>query len=472
MLLTIACEARDATDLGYLLHKNPESVYQETLPFGEITVFYPEAAPERCTVALLLEVDTVGLVRGSKNRSGGLDQYVNDRPYVASSLLSVALNAAFSTAMNGRSRERAERVTEKMNLRASLSAVACAAGEDLLTRFFSPLGYTVSVESLPLDPLASENETSSVYTLTLAGTQTVQDLLSHLYVLMPVLDNAKHYYIGADEMEKLLAKGSRWLPDHPERDLITRRYLRYRAALIRPTLERLQALAEESPDTPEETEARAVAPEEAVETPMRLNDLRLEAALEAVRAAQPAASRVLDLGCGEGKLLQRLLDERQMTQIVGVDVSSLTLERAVQRLRLDRMHERQRARLQLLQGSVVYRDDRFRGFDVALLIEVIEHLDPPRLTAMESVVFGHARPRRVVLTTPNAEYNVLWPTLPAGRFRHGDHRFEWTRAEFQQWAQRVAEQFGYAVAFQPVGPEDPMYGSPTQMAIFDNKNAR
>ncbi|MGC3971312.1 MAG: hypothetical protein QM775_29425 [Pirellulales bacterium] len=120
----------------------------------------------------------------------------------------------------------------------------------------------------------------------------------------------------------------------------------------------------------------------------------------------------------------------------------------------------------MLHGSLTYRDERFAGFDAAAVIEVVEHLDPPRLSAFERVLFEFARPRTVVLTTPNREYNVMWETLPAGRLRHADHRFEWTRAEFQTWATGVAVRHGYDVRFLPIGPEDALLGPPTQMAVF------
>jgi 3' terminal RNA ribose 2'-O-methyltransferase Hen1 len=471
MLLTITCEAENAADLGYLLHKNPANVFREKLWFGEIVVFYPEVEDHRCTAALLLNVDPIALIRGGNRQANGLDQYVNDRPYVASSLLSVGIATAFGSALNGRSRERPERVAEKLPLRAHIAALNCVGGSELMERLFAPLGYTVTTERAPLDDRFPDWGESSVYAVTLEGAQTVQDLLTHLYILIPALDNAKHYYVGAAEVEKLLAKGERWLAAHPEKELITRRYLIYRQAMVREAITRLETLREDAPETQEETDERRDAQESAAEEPLRLNEARMQAALAAVRSLDPPAARVLDLGCGEGRLLKLLLDERGLTELVGVDVAAHTLDRAAQRLHLDTLPERQKARIRLLQGSLVYQDERFAEFDVALLIEVIEHLDPPRLAALEQVVFRHARPRRVVVTTPNVEYNAAWPSLPAGRFRHRDHRFEWTRAEFAAWAERVALREGYTVAFQGVGTEDTALGCPTQMAIFDRTTA-
>ena len=467
MLLTITCRAENATDLGFLLHKNPTNVFEEKTSFGRLVVFYPEAGASVCTAALLLDVDPIKLVRGNRGGAPSLRQYVNDRPYVASSLLSVAIVAAFGTAMNGRSKERPERVEEPMDLEASLSAVDCKEGDALITSLFEPLGYTVETRRQPVDLRLSETGYSSIYTVLLRGRQTVQQLLTHLYVLIPVLDNGKHYFVGQDEVTKLLDKGKSWLPSHPAHELITRRYLNHVTPMVREALTQLREVREETPVTQEETDAESEAQETIAEAPIRLNDARMEAALASVMEMAPPAKRVLDLGCGEGRLLRKLMEERSLQEIVGVDVAASTLRRAEQRLKLDRLPERQRDRIRLLLGSLVYRDERFRGFDVALLIEVIEHLDPPRLAALEQVVFRHARPRRVVLTTPNREYNVTWPTLPAGNFRHRDHRFEWTRAEFETWASRVAAENGYALQIKGVGPSSETLGSPTQMALFD-----
>src|SRR5262249_42092936 len=137
------------------------------------------------------------------------------------------------------------------------------------------------------------------------------------------------------------------------------------------------------------------------------------------------------------------------------------------RLRLERMPERQRERVELFQTALTYRDRRLSGFDAAAAVEVIEHLDEPRLRSFERVVLGHAVPKTVVVTTPNREYNELFEGLPAGQFRHRDHRFEWTRPEFEGWAGRVAGEHGYGVRFLPIGPEDPARGAPTQMAVFE-----
>jgi 3' terminal RNA ribose 2'-O-methyltransferase Hen1 len=461
MLLTLTLTRPPATDLGHLLHKHPERLQSFSLPFGQAHVFYPEASEERCTAALMLEVDPVGLIRRGV-RFPRLDQYVNDRPYVASSFLSVAIARVYNTALGGRSKERPGLVELPLPLRARIAALPCAGGEGLLRRLFEPLGYGVHAVDHPLDEQFPEWGESRYYTVELEGELRLRELLAHLYVLVPVLDAEKHYWVGEDEVEKLLRRGEGWLAGHPERELIVNRYLKYRRSLTSEALAKL--LEDEEVDPDREFEARALE-EEAVEEPLRLNEKRLGAVVSVLKAH--GAKRVLDLGCGSGKLVQALMKEPQFAEIVGVDISHRALESADAWLKLDRLAPKQRERVRLFQTALTYRDKRLAGFDAAAVIEVIEHFDRPRLHAFERVVFEHAQPGAVALTTPNREYNVRFDGLPAGSFRHRDHRFEWTRREFEDWAGEVAGRFGYGVRFLPVGPEDPEVGAPTQMAVFE-----
>ena len=457
MLLTITTTYSPATDLGYLLAKNPARAQTFDLSFGRAHVVYPEASVDRCTAALLLDIDPVGLVRGRGDAPGLLDQYVNDRLYVASSFLSVALAEVFGSALNGRSRERPDLVDTPIPLEAQIAALPARGGAEVVDRLFAPLGYQVEIVEHPLDPQFPDWGASRIVSLTLRGSVRLADLLTHLYVLIPVLDAAKHYYFGADEIDKLLRRGAGWLAAHPEREFITGRYLK-RRPLVRAALERL--VAEESPaDADDDAAAQPVE-----EPRTSLHEQRLAAVVAQLRAS--GARSVLDLGCGEGRLLRLLLAERQFERILGMDVAYRTLETARERLRLDRLPPAQAQRLTLIQGSLLYRDARLSDYDAAAVVEVIEHLDPARLAAFERVLFECARPNVVVLTTPNAEYNVRFPTLAAGAFRHADHRFEWTRAEFRAWAERVAAAHGYQVAFAPVGPGDPDVGAPSQLATF------
>jgi 3' terminal RNA ribose 2'-O-methyltransferase Hen1 len=461
MLLTLTLTRPPATDLGFLLHKHPERVQEFPLPFGAAHVFYPEATEDRCTAALLLDVDPVGLIRRGV-RFARLDQYVNDRPYVASSFMSVALSRIFNSALKGTCNARPELPDEALPLETRLAVLPIAGGEEIARRLFEPLGYTLDAVQHPLDERFPEWGSSRYHTVHLRGVVRLRDLLTHLYVLIPVLDAQKHYWVGDDEVEKLLARGAGWLPGHPDRELIVNRYLKYQRPLARAALE--QILADEEATVDEDADARE-AEEEAVEEPLRLNDKRHGAVVAVLRAA--GAKRIVDLGCGSGKLLRSLLEEPTFERIVGVDISYAALETAKSRLRLERMPPMQRERVELFQTALTYRDKRLAGFDAAAAVEVIEHLDEPRLRSFERVVFGAAHPATVVVTTPNREYNAKFEGLPAGRFRHRDHRFEWTRAEFEGWAGRVAAEHGYSVRFLPVGPEDAELGAPTQMAVFE-----
>jgi 3' terminal RNA ribose 2'-O-methyltransferase Hen1 len=467
VLLTLTTTHNPATDLGFLLRKNPERPQSFDLSFGTAHVFYPEATPERCTAALLVEVDPVGLVRnrrGPSGEGGALEQYVNDRPYAASSFLSVAIAEVFGSALSGKSKERPDLVDMPIPLRAELSALPCRGGEQFLRKLFEPLGYLVRAKRFALDETFPDWGESAYYRVQLEAKLPVRQLLAHLYVLVPVLDNDKHYWVGDDEVEKLLRVGGSWLAVHPERESITRRYLKHQRSLVDEALARLVDDSDMDPDFTAELNALQ---EESIEKTVSLNEQRMGAVLAALKGS--GAVRVLDLGCGEGRLLQELLKERQFSEIVGMDVSHRALEIASDRLRYDRLPALQKERIRLLQGSLIYLDARLAGFDAAAVIEVIEHLDAPRLAAFERVLFECARPKCIVITTPNREYNVKWEMLPAGKFRHRDHRFEWTRAEFQDWSTGVAERFSYDASFLPVGPQDAVLGSPTQLAIFTLK---
>jgi 3' terminal RNA ribose 2'-O-methyltransferase Hen1 len=446
VLLTVTTTRPPATDLGYLLVKHPGRVHSFDVPTGTAYVMYPEATDDRCTAALLLDVDPQRL--RAQRDTFDLGQYVNDRPYAASSLLATALAKVFRSALRGASKDRPELAAEPIPLEIRVPVLRGTA--DLATRLFAPLGWQVTATPIPLEPEIGGD--SRYVDLTLAGTVRLADALNHLYVLLPVLDDAKHYWVAPDEIDKLLRSGAGWLGGHPEKVLIARRYLAHRRALADSALERLEVA-----EPPAEEEA-----ELPVERKLSLAEQRRDAVLAAL--ADVDAARVLDLGCGGGALLAALVKDRRFTEIVGADVSARALDMAARRLRLDRLPERQRDRIRLHQSALTYRDDRLKGYDAAVLMEVVEHVDPPRLPALEASVFGHARPRAVVVTTPNAEYNVHYEGLTG--MRHCDHRFEWTRAEFEQWARRTAESYGYRVAFRPVGEEHETTGAATQLALF------
>ncbi|GAA2311382.1 3' terminal RNA ribose 2'-O-methyltransferase Hen1 [Actinomadura luteofluorescens] len=475
VLLTITTTMSQATGLGFLLHKHPDRVQRFEQSYGTAHVFYPDAEEQRCTAALLLDVDPVQLVRtrGRGTPDFSLGQYVNDRPYAASSLLASAMANVFRTAMRGRCDLRPELAETPIPLEVVLPALPCRGGPGQAERFFAPLGWEVSAAPVPLDPEFPEWGDSRYVTLTLTGTLRLADALNQLYVLLPVLDDAKHYWMAPDEVDKLIRAGEGWLAAHPDRGAITRRYLANRRSLVQSALGRL-ADAEEAPDEeldPVEVEEEGPAAEEGQEeaapeeASVSLAELRLRSVVQALHDED--ARRVIDLGCGSGKLLARLAKDEFFSEISGSDVSYRALGHASRRLRLDKQPRRENDRVRgVFQGALTYADERFRGYEAAVLMEVIEHIDPPRLSAVERVVFGHASPRVVVVTTPNAEHNVRYEGLAPGAMRHPDHRFEWTRPEFRAWADRVAAEHGYRVRHVPVGDDDPEVGAPTQMGVF------
>jgi 3' terminal RNA ribose 2'-O-methyltransferase Hen1 len=468
MLLTISTTHFPADDLSFLLHKHPAKIQSVDISSGKAHIFYPEVSAQKCTAALLLDIDPVGLVRsaGPKGNGFALEQYVNDRPYVASSFMSAAIARAYSSALNGRCKDKPELVDIAMPFTAKLAVLPVKGGEVLLKALFEPLGYTINAVQHPLDTTYPAWGNSRYFTVELSNRVTLQQLLSHLYVLIPVCDNDKHYWVNQEEVEKLLAKGKGWLETHPASELIVRRYMKGQRSLANQTLDVLLSKDQADPDA---AEIEAPGINDAEEPQLRIHDLRLQAAKDELLSA--GAKRIVDLGCGEGRLIKLLLAEKQFEFVLGMDVSYRSLEIAKERLKLDRMTERQLQRVQLIQGSLTYRDKRLQGFDGAALVEVIEHLDEQRLIALEISVFEYAKPEVVVITTPNAEYNVRFADHEAGKMRHNDHRFEWTRSEFEAWANRVATQFGYAVSFKPVGEVDPEVGALSQMAVFKQEKS-
>ena len=461
MLLTITYEGENTQELGYLLHKNPGRAQQFELSYGKAYVFYPEVSDTRTTAALLLDIDPIDLARGKVgSRDGGLFDYVNDRPYASTSFMSTAIVRIFGTAMSGRCDKRQELADTPLKLTATVYSLKDSGDTELAKEMFEPLGYTVETKRTKLDDSFPEWGVSPYIDLTISGTVKLSELLNHIYVLIPVFDKQKHYYISEDEIQKLLDHGEGWLADHPFREQITRRYFTARKSYARKALDILLSdeIAEDNADDAESTENT----EKEQHTP--LNTQRLETVKNAVLAS--GASTVIDLGCGECRLTSLLLNEQQIKKVTACDVSASVLEKGAQRLHLDRMQPYRRNKLTLMQASLTYRDKRFEGYDCACVVEVIEHIEPMRLPAFERAVFEFAAPGTVILTTPNREYNINYEHMQENALRHGDHRFEWTREEFRKWTEHICEKFGYTCEISGIGDVDEVHGTPTQMGVF------
>lgn len=480
MLLTITYIGENACDLGYLLHKNPARPQVFALGFGKAYVFYPKAEKNECTAALLLDVNPIDLARGKVGSGvGGLFDYINDRPYVASSFLVTALARVFGTAMSGNCKERPELATTPLHLKAHITNLPCRVEREKVLQIFEPLGYTVSYTESELDETFPQWGKSDYLDLTLEGTVRLSELLNHLYVLIPAFDRQKHYWMSDDEVEKLLKHGEGWLKTHPQLKWITRRYFYKRQSLANSALRQLlteeeirsatESTPENAEEAPPETEKEEDAAEEnqtvkPTERRVPLNEQRLNAVVNAV--LDSGAQSVADLGCGEGQLLARLLHEKSITKLLGMDVSTYALKRAADRLHLERMPESRKNKLTLFQGSLTYRDKRLEGYETVCLVEVIEHLDPDRLPALVRNLFEFTSPKTVIVTTPNVTYNKNYTAMPEGTLRHIDHRFEWTKEEFQAWAEKVCQGYHYTVTFTGIGQTDENGNTPTQMGVF------
>lgn len=468
MLLTISTNAPYAQNLGWLLHKHPDKLQTFDIAGGKAHVFYPEANDLKCTAALLVELDSIGLVKklNAPGNQLSLEHYVNDRPYVGSSFVSTAITKVFSSALNGNCNNKPQLVKQVMPLTIELNVLSVKGNFNIINKIFEPLEYEVDFKPYLLDEKFPDWGVSRYCTLRLTATKTLQEVLTHLYVLLPVFDNDKHYYVSNNDIEKLLNKGKDWLINHPEKKLITYRYLKNLKGLANKAL-KLLSIDDTATNEEELIDNLTPATEEKVKK-VRLHELRLLAAKDALK--ESGAQKVLDLGCGEGKLIRHLMKETQFTQITGLDVTYQSLLRAKERLYFDHLSPKIKERIQLLHGSLMYKDERLLKHDAAALVEVIEHIELDRLDTFEKIVFDYLQLKTIIISTPNAEYNAVYEFLEDGNYRHDDHRFEWTRAEFKQWCNSIAETYNYEYIISFIGDENEEHGTPSQMAIFNKKS--
>lgn len=485
LILTITYEGQNTQDLGYLLYKNPYRAQSFDLPTGKAHVVYPEISDERTTAALILDLDPLILSKGKPGTGeAGLFDYVNDRPYVSSSFMSGAIKKVFATAMTGRCVQRQELADARIDLTVKLFMLPVRGEKDMINRFFAPLGYTVSFETFPIDEDFPEWGESPYVNLCLKGRVRLADLLNQIYILIPVFDLQRHYYAGEDEIENVIRHGNNWLSTHPERDYILKRYFNKSRNYAKEAISRLDSIysdsekpfieeiglkssAEDIEKSTENTNGETTPSEIRQYSGEPLDKIRIQTVCNTVISCE--AKTVIDIGCGEGKLLALLAKEPQIQKIAGVDVSVSALKKA--RLRLENLlfSDSQRQKVTLFQGSLMYRDKRYKGYDALCLVEVLEHIDPKKLPVLEKNIFGYTSPNIAVITTPNRAYNVNYDYL-TGAFRHKDHRFEWDEKEYRAWCEKICEEYGYGFELSGIGRDIEIVNAaslcPTMMAVF------
>lgn len=463
MLLTITTENERAEELSYLLHKSPDKLQSFDITGGKAHVFYPEYTKTKCSVSLLLEIDTIELIRNIRLPDNGfmLKNYINDRPYVASSFTSHSIATVFSSAMNGKCSLKPELIEVEMSFEVNISLLKIKGGNsEWINRIFVPLGYEVEYKRHVLNENFPKWGESNYYSLKLKNKLTLQKLLSQLYVLLPVFDYEKHYFISTNEIDKLLEKGRDWLITHPEKEMITKRYLNNLKKYYNPALERLKDDNEE--DIYQEDLEKLNEAE--IEKKLSLNKQRLKAVFDKVKDS--GFNSIMDLGCGEGKLLKMLLKDSKFSKITGMDVSFSELQKAKDNLYYDNLSDKQKERINLFQGSLIYKDERLKNHQIATVIEVIEHIELDMLRSFEKILFSYLEPQMIVITTPNSEYNKKYEKLSQESFRHHDHRFEWNRKEFLEWLNYIKDKYNYGFEVFEIGDIDKELGSPTQMAVL------
>ncbi|MFN8672328.1 MAG: 3' terminal RNA ribose 2'-O-methyltransferase Hen1 [Candidatus Sericytochromatia bacterium] len=459
MLLSITCEDKNCQELSWILHKRPDKIQSFPIISGNAYVFYPEYSDNKVKVCLALDIDTINLVRKLRLpvASYALQHYVNDKPYTASSFMSSAIANVFSSALNGICKEKPEIVDLILPLEVEISVLKVLGGEALIKRLFEPLGYQIEVESFNLDEDFKNWGKSRYYKIKLKNNITIKELLSHLYVLIPVFDMDKHFYIGTTEVESFLKKGDKWLQIHPEKGAIVRRYFKNLGKYSNLVLNRLN-------DSLENTYQEMEIPKEIKEKKESLQKIRLNTVLEKLENLYTTS--VVDIGCGEGMLLKLLKSKKRFEKICGTDVMYQNLLIAKDKLDLEETTTHRADRIKLFQSSILYKDERLKEYETVCLIEVIEHIEEDRLDSLEEILFGYLNPKYAIISTPNAEYNAVYMPENPTNFRHDDHRFEWNRDQFRQWVNKICEKFSYSAEFFDIGDVHEKLGTPTQAVIF------
>ncbi|MFC4100784.1 3' terminal RNA ribose 2'-O-methyltransferase Hen1 [Paenibacillus xanthanilyticus] len=467
MQIIIRADGAGANMLSHLLAKNPNNLYEREEKGAKVRLVYTVCDEQRTEAVLHVSPDPIELVKGSPD-SYDITQYINDREFVTSSLFCTYIRPSLGTALNGKPKETfAEWVSHKFALTLSFGPVASNLPEPVVEQLFASLGYEVEQERGEADYPFALKHRSSVRYITLRGRQTLQTALRQLFILMPVLDDYKHYFIGEAEVEKLERYGEGWLEAHPQRELIVKRTLRFADVIERYEANREPAREEQNGAAEPAAEAASLADGAEPAPKVRLNEQRYQAICETVQGLEHKRT-VVDFGSGEGKLSARLAELAGVQEVMAVEPSAIARKRAADRFA--KLAERGQGVVpKTVTGSLFYYDESLRGKDVIVLCEVIEHIEAHRVERAIATILNEYAPHALIVTTPNREYNQVYEMGEA--MRHADHRFEWTRGEFRQACERWRTD-GYELELQGVGERHEAYGHPTQMAIFRRREEK
>lgn len=451
MQLTIKAIGENSRVISYLLSKNPSNLYDRDEKGSRVRLVYTAFTEEETEILIYVTPDPVELVRNSPN-TFDITQYINDREFAVSSLFCSYIKSALATALNGKPKEEFIKwVDYKFNLVLGFGPVASDLPDAVIESIFTHLGYEVNIERGLTDYSFQLKSRSSVRYITLTGHQTLQNAMRHLFILIPVMDNYKHYYMDKSEVDKLERYGAGWLDDHPMRDLIIKRSLKFKELIREVAVPQKEVFIKEESETVEETEVK-----------VRLNEQRYQTIVDIVTNL-PHKETVVDFGSGEGKLSVRLGFAPGVKEILAVEPSQMSQLRAMQKWDKARASEGFLAPTQVW-GSLFYFDTRLCDKDVMILSEVIEHIDEFRLPPIMETVFVQYTPKTIIINTPNYEYNVVYEMQD--NLRHRDHRFEWTREQFNSWCNELSAKYKYSVNIGGIGEEDQDFGFPTQIAVF------
>jgi 3' terminal RNA ribose 2'-O-methyltransferase Hen1 len=442
MQLSLTVRGSNADVVSYLIAKNPNNPYERDEKGFKVRLVYPKFSKEEIQFVIYVKPDPIDLVRNSSDLYD-ITHYINDREFAVSSLFITTIRKALGTALNGKpDEEYLEWVGHEFEIELSFGPVATDLRDKEIVDLFEPIGYKVEIER----GVSNIREKSSAGFVTLSGRQSVQSALKHVSILIPVIDNYKHYFLDEREVEKLDRYGEGWLEEHPMKQMIVKRALRFNALISQSQFYEKKQRNSNYDENPK----------------VRLNDLRYEHILNYIKTL-PQRETIVDLGAGEGRLSVQLGFLEGVKEILSIEPSNKSRIRAIERFQQVNTKEGY-VEPQSLSGSLFYFDSRLQNKDVIVLCEVIEHIEEDRLPKIFDTILNDYCPKTLIVTTPNQEYNVLYEM--DDEMRHDDHRFEWTRPQFVQNVESWTEQTPYQVSIQGIGEEHEAYGHPTQMAIF------